>query len=158
LAPPVGSQPLPRWAWGPLSIPCKSGTPTYKFQIKTMSIKKLAPPVDSQPLPRWAWGPLSVPYKSGTPTYKFQVKTRSGTCATTCPATLPLNQGGLWGCHMSTVSETRLPDRKGSDAAMCIMTPDPLGGPWCAACPTTPDPASPLGGLQTATCHVGHEI
>jgi hypothetical protein len=35
LAPPAGSLPLPRWAWGPLSVPCRPGTPAYKFQVKT---------------------------------------------------------------------------------------------------------------------------
>jgi hypothetical protein len=33
----VGSQPLPRWARGPLSVSCRLGTPTYKFQVKTRS-------------------------------------------------------------------------------------------------------------------------
>jgi hypothetical protein len=35
LAPPAGSLPLPRWARGPLSVPCRPGTPAYKFQVKT---------------------------------------------------------------------------------------------------------------------------
>jgi hypothetical protein len=35
LAPPAGSQPLPGWARGPLSVPCGLGTPTYKLQVKT---------------------------------------------------------------------------------------------------------------------------
>jgi hypothetical protein len=29
-SPPVGSQPPPRWARGPLSVPCRLGTPVYK--------------------------------------------------------------------------------------------------------------------------------
>jgi hypothetical protein len=33
----MGLQPLPRWARGPLSVPCKPGTPTYKLQIETES-------------------------------------------------------------------------------------------------------------------------
>jgi hypothetical protein len=35
LAPPSGSQLLPRWARGPLSVPCRTGTPAYKLQVKT---------------------------------------------------------------------------------------------------------------------------
>jgi hypothetical protein len=35
LAPPAGSQLLPRWARGPLSVPCRMGTPAYKLQVKT---------------------------------------------------------------------------------------------------------------------------
>jgi hypothetical protein len=31
LAPPVGSLPLLRWARVPLSVPCRPGTPAYKF-------------------------------------------------------------------------------------------------------------------------------
>jgi hypothetical protein len=37
LAPPAGSQPPPRWARGPLSVPCRSGTPAYRLQVKTRS-------------------------------------------------------------------------------------------------------------------------
>jgi hypothetical protein len=37
LAPPVGSLPPPRWARGPLSIPCRPGTPAYMLQNKTKS-------------------------------------------------------------------------------------------------------------------------
>jgi hypothetical protein len=35
LAPPAGSLPHPRWAREPLSVPCRPGTPAYKFQVKT---------------------------------------------------------------------------------------------------------------------------
>jgi hypothetical protein len=35
LAPPAGSLHLLRWARGPLSVPCRPGTPAYKFQVKT---------------------------------------------------------------------------------------------------------------------------
>jgi hypothetical protein len=37
LAPPAGSQPLPRWARGPLLVPCIPGTPVYRLQAKTKS-------------------------------------------------------------------------------------------------------------------------
>jgi hypothetical protein len=35
LAPPVGLQPLPGWARGPLSVPSRPGTPVYKLQVRT---------------------------------------------------------------------------------------------------------------------------
>jgi hypothetical protein len=35
LAPPTGSQPLPWWARGPLSVPYRLGTPAYRLQAKT---------------------------------------------------------------------------------------------------------------------------
>jgi hypothetical protein len=44
------------------------------------------------------------------------------------------------GCHMSSGSGTRLPDRKGSDTVTCIVALDPLGGLRCAVSPTTLDP------------------
>jgi hypothetical protein len=37
LAPTTGSHPLSRWAQGPLLVPYRSGTPTYKLQVKTRS-------------------------------------------------------------------------------------------------------------------------
>jgi hypothetical protein len=65
--------------------------------------------------------------------------------------TLPPSQGGLQGCHVSNGSKTHLPDRKSSDAAMCTVAPEPLGGLRCTACPAAPNPASLLGGLCAAT-------
>jgi hypothetical protein len=48
LATPAGSLPLLRWARGPLSVPCKLGTPTYKLQVKTRSGSCIhAPPPNS---------------------------------------------------------------------------------------------------------------
>jgi hypothetical protein len=37
LAPPAGSLPPLRWAWGPLSVPCRPGIPAYKLQVNTKS-------------------------------------------------------------------------------------------------------------------------
>jgi hypothetical protein len=34
MAPPVGSLPLLRWAWGPLSVSCRLGTPTTDIKIR----------------------------------------------------------------------------------------------------------------------------
>jgi hypothetical protein len=130
-----------------------------KFKITKQGIEELAPTVGSQPLPRWARGPLSIPYRLGTPTYKLQVKTRCGACTHMLPCvlrhqTLPPNQGGLRGCHVSRGSRTRFPDEKGSGATTCTVAPDPLGGLRCATCPVAPHPASLPGGLRAATCPI----
>jgi hypothetical protein len=53
---------------------------------------------------------------------------------------------------VSNGSGSRLPDRKGSDATMYTMAPDPQGGLWCTACPAALDPASLRGGLWALTC------
>jgi hypothetical protein len=34
MAPPASSLPLPRWAWGPLWVPCRLGTLAYKHEAK----------------------------------------------------------------------------------------------------------------------------
>jgi hypothetical protein len=47
--------------------------------------------------------------------------------------TLPPSQGVLRGYHTSSDSGFCLPDRKGSDAAKCIVAPDTLGGLRCAS-------------------------
>jgi hypothetical protein len=39
--------------------------------------------------------------------------------------TMPPCQGGLRGCHVSSGSESCLPDRKGSSAAMCTVARNP---------------------------------
>jgi hypothetical protein len=52
---------------------------------------------------------------------------------------------------LSSGSGPHLLDRKGSDAAMCIVIPDPLGGLRCATCPMALNPASLLGGLRATT-------
>jgi hypothetical protein len=93
---------------------------------------------------------LSVSCRPVIPTYKLQVKTRSGTCTHAPPRalqhwTLPPSRGGLWGCHVSSGSGSRLPDKKCFDIATCIMVPDPVslqGRIRCVMCPTALDPAS----------------
>jgi hypothetical protein len=53
LAPPAGSWPLPRWARGPLSVPCRSGTPAYMLPVKTNGKvgAHALPHVDATPKP-----------------------------------------------------------------------------------------------------------
>jgi hypothetical protein len=52
---------------------------------------------------------------------------------------------------VSSGCKFHLLDRKGSDAAMCIMAPNLLGRLWCSVCPMAPDTATLPGGLQR--CH-----
>jgi hypothetical protein len=71
-----------------------------------------------------------LPYRPGIPTCNLQVKIRSGACTQAPPRALqhriqPPSQGGLRGCHVSSGLGSRLPDRKGSNAATCIMAPNP---------------------------------
>jgi hypothetical protein len=54
--------------------------------------------------------------------------------------------------HVSSSSESQLPDTKGSDITTCTVAPNPLGVIWSAVCPKAPDAASLLGGLRAATC------
>jgi hypothetical protein len=73
---------------------------------------------------------LSVSYRLSTLTYKIQVRTRSGVRTHTLSRalqhrTLPLSQGGLRGCHVSSGSGSRLTDRKGTDATTCTVALDP---------------------------------
>jgi hypothetical protein len=99
---------------------------------------------------------MLVPYTPSTPTYKLQVKTRSEACTHGLPRvlryrTLPPSKGGLRGYHVSSGSRFRLPDRKGFDAAMCIVAPNMLRGLWCTMYPMVSDPNSLRGGLRAAT-------
>jgi hypothetical protein len=52
LAPPMGSQHVPGWARGPLSVPWGSGTPAYKLQVKIKGRVAPGPPhVPAAPAP-----------------------------------------------------------------------------------------------------------
>jgi hypothetical protein len=66
--------------------------------------------------------------------------------------TLPPSQDGLWGCHVTSGSETRLSTKVGSNTTTCTMALDPLRGLRCATCLIDPDPPSLLGGLRAVLC------
>jgi hypothetical protein len=141
------------WCQGALSLQL----PSKKFMITERGAKELTPPVGSQPLPRWAWGPLLVLCRSGTPKYNLQVKARSGAYTHVPPRVmqlriLPLSQGGLWSCHVSSGSGTRLPTKEGSGVTTSTVAPNPLGGLRSTVCLMAPDPASLRGGLWATTC------
>jgi hypothetical protein len=147
LAPPAGSQPLQSWAWGPLSVTWRSGTPTYRLEVKTrrMTCRHTLPcilwlrtsPLCQEELRRCHVSCDSEPYPP--------IKESSG--ATTCHAapdlsslprrasvlprdmwlrTSPSCQGGLRRYHMSRGSRPGLPTGKGSGAGTC---PTALSGP-----------------------------
>jgi hypothetical protein len=115
LAPPTGSQPLPRWVWGPVLVPCRPGTPTYKLQVKTRSgaCTHLPPDVlQHRILPPSQGGLQGYYMSSGT---SSRLPDREGSDTTTCAVALdPL--GGL-------------------RCAVCHTAPDPTslhGGLWAA--------------------------
>jgi hypothetical protein len=84
LSPPAGSMPLLRWVRGPLSIPCKPGTPAYMLQAKTKC------KVCAHALPCATTAP------------KLTSLLREGPGVATCPRlqTPPLCLGGLQCHHM----------------------------------------------------------
>jgi hypothetical protein len=84
LAPLAGSLPHSRWAWGPLSVPCRPGTPAYMLQAKT-KVKACA-----HGLPRATAAPEPASLL------------REGSDTATCPGlrTPPLRLGGFRRWHM----------------------------------------------------------
>jgi hypothetical protein len=141
LAPPTGLQPLSRWIRGPLSVPYKPGTRTYKLQVKIGSeVCTHAPPhvLQYQTLPPSQGGLCSCHVSSGSGSH---LPDRKGSGAMTC-IVVPYLLGGLRSCHVSNSSGSHLSDKKGSGAIMCVVTPDLLGGLWCATFPVALDPPS----------------
>jgi hypothetical protein len=76
LTPPGGSQPPLRWARGPLSVPYRSGTPTYKLKVRIRGGSSIHAP--SQVLQLWIPAPQvrglrynHVPGSSGPPPLGF---------------------------------------------------------------------------------------
>jgi hypothetical protein len=122
LALPMVLLPLPRWARGTLSVPCRPGTPAYRLESKTRKTY------------------CHMPYSTGS-----CLPAREGFGAATCPAApdaasmfgraptlprvpqlrmLPPCSGGLRRCHMSRASRSCLPTREGFGAATCPVAQD----------------------------------
>jgi hypothetical protein len=122
LAPPAISLLLLRWAWGPLSVPCGPGTPTYRLESNTRKTY------------------CHMPCSLGS-----CLAAREGSGSDTCPTAqdhaslleraltsprvlrlriLPPNSGGLRCCHVSDGFGSCLPTQEGSGAATCPMTLD----------------------------------
>jgi hypothetical protein len=99
LAPPAGSLPLPRWAWGPLSVPSRPGTPGNMLQVKTKG--KVC--VHALPHATSAPEPASL--------------LREGSNVATCPRlrTPPRRLGEVRRCHASLSTGSRLTAKEGSD-------------------------------------------
>jgi hypothetical protein len=84
MAPLVGSQPLPRWARGPLLAPYRPGTPTYKLQVKigTRACTQLPPCVLQNRTLLASQGGLQGYHVYSGP--KARLPNRKGSDAATC--------------------------------------------------------------------------
>jgi hypothetical protein len=122
IGPTSSSQPLPRWARGPLSVPWRLGTPAYKIWVKTRSMTCI------HALPRR--GGLLCHHMSYGPGPRLLAEVSSGTA--TCPSAPDLTSLMRWApmlpheprpqtsppcwaelrrCHMSHGSGLCLPKR-----------------------------------------------
>jgi hypothetical protein len=136
LAPPAGSQPLPRWARGPLSVPCKPGTPTYTLKSKTRNNTYCHMPRSSGPC---------LAAREGSSAATCSVASDPASMLGRVPVlscvpwlwTLPPCLEGLQRCHVPCGFGSCLPAQEGSGAATC---------------PATSDPASLLGRAPTLPC------
>jgi hypothetical protein len=94
LAPPMGLQPPLRWAWRPLSVPCRSGTPAHRLQVRTRSR------VCFHPLPHTLWLRTLPPCQGGLRACHVslgpgpRLPTEVSYEATMCPSALDL--ASLW--------------------------------------------------------------
>jgi hypothetical protein len=130
LDPPAGSQPLLRWAWGPLSVPYIPGTPAYRLQVKTKDkacahvLPRATAALEPASLPREGFGIATclkaldpTPPPRGAPMLSCVLRLR----------TPPHHPGGLQHWHASFGSGPRHASKVGSGADMCPMA---LHGPW----------------------------
>jgi hypothetical protein len=121
LAPPMGSLPPARWARGPLSIPCRPGTPAYKLQVKTKS------ETCNHASPRIPQHWVLPPMRGGL---------RGGHVSSGSRARIPYREGS--GVGMYTVA---LDPLGGLRSVTCLKAPDPaslLGGLWATTRPAVP--------------------
>jgi hypothetical protein len=128
LAPPVVSLPLLRWVRGPLSVPYRQGTPTYRLESKTRKTYYHMPYNTGSCLPAREGSSAATSLVAPNPA-SLLVR------ALTLPRVPRLRilhpySGGLRRCHVSCSSGSRLPTREGFGAATC---------------PTALNPASLLG-------------
>jgi hypothetical protein len=126
LAPPAGSRPLLRWAQGPLSVPCRPGTPAYKIQTTVRS--RACNNALSRVPQHWAQPPCvgglwccHASYGSGP-----RLPTREGFETTMHPAALdPASLRGR-ALRPPRVSRHRTPPPRseGSETATRLVVPD----------------------------------
>jgi hypothetical protein len=96
MAPSAGSLPLLRWARGPLSVPCRSGTPAYRLKVKTwrrVRYHKLphVPQLRTSPL---YWRGLRCQHVSTSTGPRLPARVGSGaaTCSTVSDPASPLRR------------------------------------------------------------------
>jgi hypothetical protein len=121
LAPPAGSQPPPRWARGPLSVPCKLGTPAYRLNSKIRSKTYCHMPYSSRSclLARGrGGGSIAVTYPTASDPASLLGRALALSRVLQLRISPPCS-GGLRHCHVSRGTGSRLPAREGSDAATC---------------------------------------
>jgi hypothetical protein len=122
LASPEGSLPPPRWARGPLSVPYRLGTPTYKLQVKTKS------GACNHALPHIPWHRIQPPNRGGVQSChvssvsETHLLAKVGSSTTTCP-NAPDPMGGLQSatCPMAPGSHLRV-----GRASSCHVSYGPL--------------------------------
>jgi hypothetical protein len=125
LAPPAGVQSLPRWAQGPLSVPCRPGTPTYKLQVKTKCkacLHTSPRALQHQTLPRCQGGLRCFHVSRGTGPCLPAREGSSAAMYTAAPgpASLP---GGLWHYHASYGFGPCLPARRAPTLSHVLWFP-----------------------------------
>jgi hypothetical protein len=124
LAPPMNSQPLPRWAQWSLSISCRPVTPTYKLQVKTSSRTCI------HALPRALWLWASPTCQSGLRrfhvSYSFgsHLPTEVASSTATCPMALDLTSQLRWAPALTRGSGPHFLTEVGSDTTMCSLALD----------------------------------
>jgi hypothetical protein len=142
LAPPAGSQPLPRWARGTLSVPYRLGTPVYMLQVGTGN------KAHNDTLPYVPWLQVPTPVLGGL--QGDHVSNSTFPAPPLGKASVPPGAQPL---------RSHLPTQEGSDVATCLAAPStvypPEGAPvlscglryWPPAAPTLEDSRGDM-------CHV----
>jgi hypothetical protein len=116
LPPPIGLQPLPRWALRSLSAPWRSGTPHTSSKSRQSAGRASTPCHVS-----CSFGPhLPVEVGSGTATFPAA----PAPMLSHGPRASPPCWVELRRCHVFLSSGPRLPAEVGSGAATCPMAPD----------------------------------
>jgi hypothetical protein len=137
LVPSAGLLPPPRWARGPLSVPCRLGTPAYKLQVKTKSgaCNHTSPHTPQHwNLPPDRRGLRGCHMSSGS---GARLPVREGSSTAMCTmASDP--QGGLWPIMYHVASDpASLRDQEafGSQLLVPPRAPNPKSGPDSQRCP-----------------------
>jgi hypothetical protein len=123
LAPPAGSLPLPRWAWEPLSVPWRPGTPrrSSRSRQKARHANHTLPRVHNLSMNHTARGSSGAAMRPVAPAPAAQPEAAPG-LPRVLRLQLPLpSPRQLRGHHVSCGSSSRCPARGGFGAAMCAL-------------------------------------